>query len=132
MSEAEKSEEIPTVPTFELAPGGIQMFVTIPKDQVGKWVKKLGAPFNQRKKAYTFLTEQIELVEQYLGLEKGSSGIKDPKHHYAIELHGTVHGDSFADLKKTLEENGVTWSKQKNCFVGATKSYEVISKNFVK
>jgi hypothetical protein len=116
------------VPVFTPAAGGLQFYVTIPKERSHeKWIKKLGGTYFQRLKAYTFLRSDIAEVEKELGVVPGTSGIRDPRNHHTVVLTGMVYAETRKEATTKLAEHGFTWNKARGCFEGSIDAYDKIS-----
>lgn len=133
--EAEADETAPPteVLTFKLAQGGSQFFATIPHNLRGTWIKRLGAPYNQLRKAYVFNLADIGSVEASLGLKPGESGLHDPKIHYKFVVEGEFRFEGgLPALKKQLEALGFVYHRQTGRFTGSysglTKVENLIAK----
>jgi len=125
---AEEQNTADHIPVFTPAAGGLQFYVTIPKDRSSeKWIKKLGGTYFQRLKAYTFLRSDITEVEKELGVVPGTSGIRDPRNHHAVVLNGLVYAETRKEAGEKLAEHGFVWNKARGCFEGPVDAYPKIA-----
>ncbi len=116
MAEKEKEEKHLS---FEKSSSGTSFFVKVTSDKKDL-IKKLGGTWNQKKKAYVFLTSYLQRVEKALGLEPGESGIKDPNRYFPVVFTGELREDKGrVALEKALAEFGFKWNKQRKQFEGS-------------
>lgn len=131
---SEEKKPVPTEkPVFTECRGGLEFFVSIPKDLKGKWIEKVPHSYNNSKKCYVFSMRDLSTVETNLGLQPGASKLRDPKRNFKITFEATVFEEKgFEAINEFLSEHGFTWKGQTRRFVGELSQLDAVKEKIVK
>jgi hypothetical protein len=130
---SESAAEAANPIVFSSLQGNMQFVVNVPNPKGAHWINELNGSYCPKRKGYVFLLEHLSEVEAKLGFKPGTSGLRDPKHYFQIQLEGDVYSATTrADLEKALAPLGIHYDKQRKAFRGKLSQLDTLSSFIAK